>query len=375
LIKNKKSIRTCLIECSYHTTFRNEVKMDSLHSTMNHHIKGKHLSFEKRVIIQLRLKDGYSLRAIARELNCSPSTISYEVKRGTVELYHGKVKRYKATQGHDAYQAHRKNCGRKSDCLRKTQFMRYVHKHFFKDGWSLDVCSNRATAVGAFSSRDVVCTKTLYNYVDQGLLDIHNYDLPEKLKRNTKLHRIRKNKKKLGRSIEERPKEINRRNEFGHWECDLVLGHKSKDDEVLLTLSERMSREFLILRIPDKTSVSVMQAFKELQRQYSEHWNDIFKTITTDNGSEFADLSNLEKASNTLVYYAHPYTSCDKGTVERHNGLIRKFIPKREAIANYSLQDIINIETWCNSLPRKILAYHTPDEIFERELDLIYQVA
>ena len=349
--------------------------MDSLHSTMNQHIKGKHLSFEERVIIQLRLKDGYSLRAIARELNCSPSTISYEVKRGTVELYHGKVKRYKATQGHDAYQAHRKNCGRKSDFLRKTQFMRYVHKHFFKDGWSLDVCSNRATAVGAFSSRDVVCTKTLYNYVDQGLLDIHNYDLSEKLKRNTKLHRIRRNKKKLGRSIEERPKEINKRNEFGHWECDLVLGHKSKDDEVLLTLSERMSREFLILRIPDKTSVSVMQAFKKLQRQYSEHWNDIFKTITTDNGSEFADLSSLEDVSNTLVYYAHPYTSCDKGTVERHNGLIRRFIPKGEAIDNYSLQDIIDIETWCNSLPRKILAYHTPDEIFERELDLIYQAA
>ena len=69
--------------------------------------------------------------------------------------------------------------------------------------------------------------------------------------------------------------------------------------------------------------------------------NDIFKTITTDNGSEFADLSNLEKASNTLVYYAHTYTSCDKGTVERHNGLIRRFIPKGEAIANYSLQDII----------------------------------
>ena len=180
--------------------------------------------------------------------------------------------------------------------------------------------------------------------------------MPEKLKRNTKLHRIRKNKKKLGRSIEERPKEINKRNEFGHYECDLVLGHKSKDDEVLLTLSEGMSREFLILRILHKTSVSVMHAFKELQRQYSEHWNDIFKTITTDNGSEFAALSNLEAVSKTLVYYAHPYTSCDKGTVERHNGLIRRFIPKGEAIANYFLQDIIDIETWCNSLPRKILA-------------------
>ena len=199
--------------------------------------------------------------------------------------------------------------------------------------------------------------------------------MPEKLKRNTKIHRVRKNKKKLGRSIEQRPQEVNKRNVFGHWECDLVLGHKTKDDEVLLTMSERMSREFLIIKIPDKTAASVMNAFKSLRKQYSEHWNDIFKTITTDNGSEFADLSQLEDISQTLVYYAHPYTSCDKGTVERHNGLIRRFIPKGDYIHNYSLQQIINIETWCNSLPRKILAYHTPDEIFERELDQIYQTA
>ena len=207
------------------------------------------------------------------------------------------------------------------------------------------------------------------------MLNIHNYDLPEKLKRNTKIHRIRKNKKKLGRSIEQRLQEVNKRDVFGHWECDLVLGHKTKDDEVLLTLSERMSREFLIIKIPDKTAASVMNAFKSLRKQYSEHWNDIFKTITTDNGSEFADLSQLEDISKSLVYYAHPYTSCDKGTVERHNGLIRRFIPKGDYIHNYSLQQIIDIETWCNSLPRKILAYHTPDEIFERELDRIYQAA
>ena len=70
--------------------------MDSLYSTMNQRIKGKHLSFEERVIIQTRIKDGFSLRVIARELDCSPSTISYEVKRGTVSLYHGKQRRYKA---------------------------------------------------------------------------------------------------------------------------------------------------------------------------------------------------------------------------------------------------------------------------------------
>ena len=70
--------------------------MDSLHSIMPEHQKGKHLSLEERVIIQTRIKDGFSLRAIAREIGCSPSTISYEVKRGTVLLYNGKQKRYKA---------------------------------------------------------------------------------------------------------------------------------------------------------------------------------------------------------------------------------------------------------------------------------------
>ena len=95
--------------------------------------------------------------------------------------------------------------------------------------------------------------RTLYRYVDSGLLQIQNTDLPEKLTRNTKTKRIRANKKKLGRSIEDRPKYIDQRKEFGHWECDLVLGHKTKDDEVLLTLYERMTRKFMIVPIPDKT--------------------------------------------------------------------------------------------------------------------------
>ncbi|MCT3412804.1 IS30 family transposase, partial [Lactobacillus helveticus] len=161
-----------------------------------------------------------------------PSTISYEVRRGTVSLYHGKQKRYKADQGQSIYQINRRHCGRKSAFLKKAGFINYVIKHFFEDGWSLDVCANRSLAAGEFSHCQTVCTRTLYNYVDQGLMTIKNYDLPEKLKRNTKLHHVRQNKKKLGRSIKERPKEIEQRSEFGHWECDLVLGHKTKDDQV-----------------------------------------------------------------------------------------------------------------------------------------------
>ena len=103
-----------------------------------------------------------------------------------------------------------------------------------------------------------------------------------------------------------------------------------------------------MLPIADKTSACVMEAIKQLQETYSEHFGEVFKTITTDNGSEFADLSDLEKMADTLVYYAHPYTSCDKGTVERHNGLIRRFIPKGKRIDDFTGQQISDVETWCN---------------------------
>ena len=142
---------------------------------------------------------------------------------------------------------------------------------------------------------------------------------------------------------------------------------------MLLTLCERKTRQFFMIKIEDKTSASVMKAFDKLREYYGSKWNQIFKSITTDNGSGFADLSDLEQVSKTLVYYAHPYTSCDKGSVERHNGLIRRYIPKGDRMDKYSVEDIAKIEVWCNSLPRKILNYKIPEEYFDTELDRIYR--
>lgn len=347
--------------------------MDCSYSTMPAHIKGKHLSYEERVLIQIRLKDNHSIRVIAREIGCSPSTVSNEIARGSVPLYHGHVNRYKASVGQEVYENNRKCSCRHYDFLSKSAFLDYVFQHFTEDNWSLDACTGRAVLDRNFRKDQIVCTRTLYRYVDLGLFGIRNHNLPEKLKRKSKNHRARINKKKLGRSIEERPKEIESREEFGHWECDLVLGSKTRDDQVLLTLAERKSREFLMIPIADKTSKCVMKAMKKLQETYSEHFSEVFKTITTDNGSEFADLANLEKVADTLIYYAHPYTSCDKATVERHNGLIRRFILKEKRIDDFTGQQISDIEIWCNCLPRRLLGYRTPDEIFEKEIDRIYQ--
>lgn len=99
----------------------------------------------------------------------------------------------------------------------------------------------------------------------------------------------------------------------------------------------------------------------------------MFKTITTDNAFEFSRLSELEELAETLVYYTHPYTSCEKGTNERHNGIIRRFIPKGKRISDFDVDYVAGVEIWCNSLPRKILNYRTLDEVFEDELDHIYR--
>ena len=148
---------------------------------------------------------------------------------------------------------------------------------------------------------------------------------------------VRANKRILGRTIGERSPRINTRKDFGHWEYDLVLGRKTKDDGVLLTLCEQKTRRFFMIKIEDKTSAIVMKAFDKLREFYGSKWNRIFRSITTDNGSEFADLSNLKQASKTLVYYAPPYTSCDKGSVEGRTGLIRRYIPNGDRMDKCSV--------------------------------------
>lgn len=346
--------------------------MDHLHCTTTEHKKGQHLSYEHRVLIELRLKDGWSANRIAKEINCAPNTVRNEIERGSVTIYNGKVRRYKAAAGQAAYEKNRKSCCRRYDLLTKSDFISFVEEKFFQEQWSLDACVGNALEQGLFTKEQIVCTKTLYNYVDLGLINIKNINLPEKLRRSPKKQRIRENKRILGRSIEERPAEIDDRSEFGHWEADLVIGSKSGKDDALLTLIERKTREYWMIRIPGRDPNGVMEALASLREEYSEHWDEIFKTITTDNGSEFSKLSELENVSKTLVYFAHPYSSCEKGSVERHNGLIRRFLPKGHRIDSFSNERLIQIEIWCNSLPRKILNYRTPDELFEEELDRIY---
>lgn len=331
--------------------------------------KGAHLTFEERVIIQTRLRDKQSYRSIAREIGCCINTVRNEVKRGKVLCYNGKVERYRAADGQSTYEAHRENCGRKCDAIAKGAFLDYVQKKLQEHHWSLDACFGRALVTGEFQCGEMVCTKTLYNYVTLGLLGkIKSIDLPLRVKRKNAKKRVRERKKKFGRSIDERDPSVDERQDFGHWECDLVLGSRSKD-EVLLTLVERKTRCSLIRKLPNKESASVIAAFRKLKDgMFRDCFSRVFLSITTDNGSEFSSLSELEKLSHTRIYYAHPYCSSDKGTNENHNGLFRRFLPKGKKIQDYPVEHISRVECWANTLPRKILGYKTPEECFREEM-------
>ncbi len=212
----------------------------------------------------------------------------------------------------------------------------------------------------------MVCTKTLYNYIDRCLLKVRNIDLFIKTRRKPKKNSLRKHKRLFGKSISERPDSIEKREEFGHWEIDTVLGRLS-NDHVLLTLTERKTRYHLLLPLASKTVEAVDEALKRLKSQYGLMFSRVFKSITADNGSEFANLN----VHGIDIYYAHPYSAWERATNERHNGLVRRLIPKGTAISELSLSQIERAQNWCNTLPRKILGYRQPAELFFREIELL----
>ena len=142
-------------------------------------------------------------------------------------------------------------------------------------------------------------------------------------------------------------------------------------EAVVLTLIERVTNQYLAIRIPGKNSVAVNHAMEELRAEYGDLFGKVFQSITADNGSEFEDFAKLEDW-DTSIYFAHPYSSWERPVNERHNGLLRQYIPKGVSIEKYSPEEILFFADELNSRPRKRLGYRTPEELFEAFLDNLY---
>ncbi len=343
--------------------------------------KGKHLTHNDRITIEAMSRRGIPPRDIASIVRKSRRTIERELVRGRVihldtELREKEV--YSSDRGQDVYDLNATAKGKNLKLGSNREMVKFISTRIVHHRESPDVVAFRMKKM---EMTDCVCTKTIYSYIDMGLIDgVSNETLLEKRnRRKQKKHKIRRSPKRLakGDSIENRPDHIDNREEFGNWEMDLVVGPRKGGGAALLTIVERKTRNLITRRIPDKTQESVLQAIKLIEREYGFiDFRRIFKTITVDNGSEFLDVDAIEKSAfsdrkRTKVYYAHPYSSWERGSNENTNRIIRRFIAKGNKISKYTKTKIKDVEQWINQYPRRILEFASPYELFTKELSIL----
>lgn len=334
--------------------------------------KGKHLTIADRCEIMALKAQGWSNRTIASEINCSPSTVGYELKRGTLQktTHLGRPSVYRADRGQAQYEKNRKNCRKPYKVEKIKEFVEWVAQKIKSQcKWSLDACVGFAKRNKLFRVENMVCTKTLYNALHRKLLPLTLFDVPDVLKRKKRKQGHIPNRKVLGRSIEERVEPVGQ--EFGHWEIDTVIGKRNGKESVILTLLEMKTRYYITIKVPHKDSLSILWGIEKLREQYKEQFSNIFKTITADNGAEFDRFSEVEQYG-TKIYFAHPYSSWERPQNERYNRVLRTFIPKGTSIDSYTQEQILEISYMINSMPRKVLDYQTAEELYEAELDKVY---
>ncbi|MEW4413412.1 IS30 family transposase [Clostridium sp. AN503] len=342
--------------------------------------KRKDLTERERYNIELLLKEKKSISQIAKILNRHYQTIYREVKRGTVELLGPELKLYKcycADRGQMIADENKREKGRELKVANDLEFIRFIEHMILEKHYSPSAALAYIRNNG-LNFKTSVCYTTLYSYIEKGLLlNVTNKDLPVKSKRKKKnMHRIQKiNTKNLkGRSVEKRDENILDRADIGHWEMDTVVGKQGGTKDCLLVLTERKTRYEYIIKIPDKTQVSVVKALDDLEHIYGyDSFRDCFKTITMDNGVEFLDMIGIERSclekgkQRTEVYYCHPYCSFERGSNENQNKFVRRWIPKGEDISQFDNDYIQRMQEWINDYPRKLFDWKSAREMLFME--------
>ncbi|MFQ5787633.1 MAG: IS30 family transposase [Thermodesulfobacteriota bacterium] len=341
--------------------------------------KYTHLSESERYKIEVYLEEKKTPEEIAKRLGRARSTIYREVKRGTrIRMgYELKTrKQYRADVAQRDYKA--KVMGKEHELkIGKDRLLEeHIRKKLIEDRFSPDAIIGEIKVNGLIFE-GMICTKTLYNYIDAGIFSgISSETLWEKRKRKKgKYRQIRRASltNRRGKSIEQRPKRANERIEYGHWEGDCVKGPQGKTTS-LFTLTERKSLEQMIIKIERSTQDEIKNAMDILEEKIGIDFKLKFKSITFDNGVEFLDWKSLElstlnrKKKRTTIYFAHAYSAWERGSNEVQNRMIRRFIPKGTDIHDVSEDEIKKIESWMNNYPRKKLGYKTANQIAKEYL-------
>lgn len=323
---------------------------------------------DRRLQLEVLIKAGHSKKEVAALLGCHLSTVYRELKRGRCEQRDYLWRPYyiySVVVAQDDAARKRSHCGAPLKLGGNLELASYIEQRIMVDKYS-------PAAVAAELRRSelgYLCEDTIYRYIHRRIFDtLRPSHLPEHgIRKHPRHDDKHENKKRLGTSIEQRPQAIGSRNTFGHWEMDCVIGKSKGTDQAMLVLTERLTRAELVFKLPRKDSASVVDVVDQISRRCS--FRKIFRSITMDNGSEFAASRRLERTASgkrrTHCYYCHPYTSCERGSNENANRLIRRWYPKGRSLAAVTGADCLRLSRWMNTYPRQLLGWKTASEAFQ----------
>jgi IS30 family transposase len=314
-----------------------------------------HLTLEEREVIAHMHRVGKMQTQIADRLGRHKSTISRELRRN------------RSRNGYWAVAAQRKAQRRRSERpwvakLQQPEVRRYVQERL-RQRWSPDQIAGRSYSDFPHDRRRQISHQTIYNWI--GAEEAAGKHWQRYLRR---LGRKRPDWETRGRirasvSIEGRPAVVDRRSRFGDWEGDTIVGANRRGGAV--TLVERKSGYLLMGKVPNLQAATVRQAAAQ---RYRSTPAVLRKTLTLDNGKEFAEHEQLAIETALKIFFAKPYCAWQRGTNENTNGLIRQFFPKGTDLANIPEHRFTKVQHLLNNRPRKRLGYRTPNEILASRL-------
>jgi IS30 family transposase len=314
-----------------------------------------HLTLEEREVIAHMHRAGNAQTQIADRLGRHKSTVSRELRRN------------RSRNGYWAVAARRKAARRRSQRpwvakIERREVRRYVAERL-RWRWSPDQIAGRSRNDFPGDRRRQISPPTIYAWIRRE--QTRGKQWQRYLRR---LGRKRPEWEKRGRrrasaSIEGRPAVVDRRTRFGDWEGDTIVGAHRRGGAV--TLVERKSGYLLLGKVPNLRAATVRQA---AAKRYATTPATLRKTLTLDNGKEFAEHEQLQVEAALKIYFAKPYSAWQRGTNENTNGLVRQFFPKGTDLASIPEHQFTKVQQLLNDRPRKRLGYRSPNEVLASRL-------
>ena len=329
--------------------------------------KNCRLTLKERIQIETLLNENKSKSYIAKILNRARSTITREVNKwvqSEKEKYSAELAYWWAKEDYLS-----KRNTDKISIHKRLRF--YVYKGLLSD-WTPEQIAGKLKLDYSNDPIMSISHESIYRYIYTRPQASLNKKLIKLLVRKKTRRRPVKKRRGTGSkiinqvSIDNRPKHINLREEIGHWEGDLVIGKNHKS--AIGTIVERKSRYTLIIKLKARNSKEVAKMFSKILNKL----NPIFKkSMTYDNGIEMARHQEITKKTGMKIYFAHPYSSWERGTNENTNGLIRRYLPKGTDFNQIDEKALQIIQGKLNNRPRKIIGFKTPKEIMDYELKIV----